>query len=420
MEIRSWEEGGSVKTETAAIEEDFGIHPGTRVELMLDRTPFYAEAGGQVGDTGKLYREGTDELLATVEGTYSPTSGIIAHRILSHAAIKKGDKVSAVVDAERREAIKRNHTGTHLLHAALRKVLGTHVKQAGSVVEPGRLRFDFSHFASVDESELQEIEKLANEEIIKNTPVQTAVMDLDQALEAGALAFFGEKYPDRVRVVDVPGFSKELCGGTHVARTGEIGLLKVIHEGSISAGVRRVEAITGEAALSHFQQVTVLIRNLADSVKASPAELAQAVEKLVDSQRALEKQVESLRMKLAQSQLSAFDERTRIVGDVKVLAMRVDALERNQMRTLADSLRQKLQSGVVVLGSVGDGKVALITALTPDLTKRLHAGKIAQTLAKRLGGSGGGRPDLAEAGGKDPDQLDNVLNEVYDIVGAML
>jgi alanyl-tRNA synthetase len=391
-----------------------------QAEIVLDHTPFYAEAGGQVGDTGKLLSEDSQEVVATVEDTYYPVSGLVAHRVVTHAPIRVGDKLPAIADAERREAIKRNHTGTHLLHAALRKVLGTHVKQAGSVVEPGRLRFDFSHFASVDESELQEIEKLANDEIIKNTPVQTAVMDLDQALEAGALAFFGEKYPDRVRVVDVPGFSKELCGGTHVDRTGEIGLLKVIHESSISAGVRRVEAITGEGALSHFQQVTVLIRNVADSVKASPAELTQAVEKLVDSQRALEKQVESLRMKLAQSQLSGFEERTRMVGDVKILAMRVDALERNQMRTLADSLRQKLQSGVVVLGSASDGKVALITALTPDLTKRLHAGKIAQTLAKRLGGSGGGRPDLAEAGGKDPEQLDNVLNEVYDIVGAML
>jgi alanyl-tRNA synthetase len=288
------------------------------------------------------------------------------------------------------------------------------------VVEPGRLRFDFSHFASVSEEELEEIEKLANEEIVKNIAVETKLMDLDEALETGAMAFFGEKYPDRVRVVAVPGFSKELCGGTHVSRTGDIGVLKITHESSISAGVRRVEAITGEGALEHYQEVTTLIRNLSGTVKASPADLSIAVEKLVESQRNLEKELESLRMKLAQSQLSDVEGHTHIVHEVKVLVMRVDALERNQMRTLADSLRQKLQSGVVVLGSASDDKVALIAALTPDLTKRLHAGKIAQAVAKRLGGSGGGRPDLAEAGGKDAERLDNVLNEVYDIVGAML
>ncbi|HWP83830.1 MAG TPA: alanine--tRNA ligase, partial [Terriglobia bacterium] len=298
---------------------------GARAEVVLDHTPFYAEAGGQVGDTGRLLKEETQELVAVVEDTYYPVSGLIAHRVVTRAPLGVGDKLTAVVDAERREAIKRNHTGTHLLHAALRQVLGTHVKQAGSVVEPGRLRFDFSHFASVDDVELQEIEKLANEEIIKNTPVETAVMDLDQALEAGALAFFGEKYPDRVRVVDVPGFSKELCGGTHVRRTGDIGLLKITYEGSISAGVRRVEAITGTGALEHFQQVTHLIRDLAGTVKTTPAELPAVLEKLIESQRALEKQIESLRMKAAQAQLADLGSRTRTVKDVKVLSARVDA-----------------------------------------------------------------------------------------------
>jgi len=420
MEFQSLEEDRSIRNGTAAIEEDFGIPPGKHAELVLDHTPFYAEAGGQVGDTGNLFREGTDELLATVENTYSPTSGIIAHRILSQATIKKGDKVTAVVDAERREATKRNHTATHLLHAALRQVLGTHVKQAGSVVEPGRLRFDFSHFASVSEDEVLEIEKLANEEIIKNIAVETSVMELDQALETGAMAFFGEKYPDKVRVVAVPGFSKELCGGTHVSRTGDIGLLKITHEGSISAGVRRVEAVTGEGALEQYQQVTILVRSLAATLKTSPADLPQVVERLVESERNLEKQLESLRLKLAQFQLQDLESHVRTVKDVKVLAMRMDGLERNQMRTIADSMRQKLQSGVVVLGSASDGKVALIAALTPNLTKRLHAGKIAQAVAQKLGGTGGGRPDLAEAGGKDLERLNDVIDEVYAIVEAML
>ncbi|MBI3934008.1 MAG: alanine--tRNA ligase [Acidobacteria bacterium] len=396
------------------------LPPGRRALVVLDHTPFYAEAGGQVGDRGVLRSEESQEVVATVEDTFYPVSGLIAHRVSTKASLKVGDRLTAVVDAERREATKRNHTATHLLHAALRQVLGTHVKQAGSVVESGRLRFDFSHFASVDETELQEIEKLANGEIIKNIAVETTVMELDQALETGAMAFFGEKYPDRVRVVTVPGFSRELCGGTHVSRTGDIGLLKITHEGSISAGVRRVEAVTGEGALEQYQQVTTLVRNLAGTLKAAPADLPEVVEKLVEAQRILEKQLDSLKLKVAQSQLSDFADRVRTVKDVKVLAQRMDGLERNQMRTLADSLRQKLRSGVVVLGSVSDGRVALIAALTSDLTKRLHAGKIAQAVAQKLGGTGGGRPDIAEAGGKHAEQLDNVLNEVYDIIGAML
>ncbi|OFV98501.1 MAG: alanine--tRNA ligase [Acidobacteria bacterium RIFCSPLOWO2_02_FULL_60_20] len=420
METQSVEEDGSIRSGTAAIEEDFGIPSGRHAELVLDHTPFYAEAGGQVGDTGSFLSEESQELVATVEDTYYPVSGLIAHRVVTRAPIRVGDRLTAVVNAERREATKRNHTATHLLHAALRQVLGTHVKQAGSVVEPGRLRFDFSHFASVSEDELQEIEKLANDEIVKNIAVETAVMELDQALETGAMAFFGEKYPDRVRVVAVPGFSKELCGGTHVSRTGDIGLLKITHEGSISAGVRRVEAISGQGALEDYQQVTTLVRNLAGTVKAAPDDLPEVVEKLVESQRNLEKQLESLKMKLAQSQLSDLEGRVKTVKDVKVLAIRLDALERNQMRTLADSMRQKLKSGVVVLGSASDGKVALIAALTADLTKRLHAGKIAQAVAQKLGGTGGGRPDMAEGGGKDLERLDDVLNEVYDIIGAML
>jgi alanyl-tRNA synthetase len=245
-------------------------------------------------------------------------------------------------------------------------------------------------------------------------------MELDQALETGAMAFFGEKYPDRVRVVDVRGFSKELCGGTHVSRTGDIGLLKITSEGSISAGVRRVEAVTGEGALEQYREVTTVVRNLAATLKTTPSDLPEAAEKLVESQKNLEKQVETLRLKLAQAQLADVESRVRLVKDVKVLSIRLEALERGQMRILADSLRQRLQSGVVVLATTSNDKVALIAALTPDLTKRLHAGKIAQAVAQKLGGTGGGRPDIAEAGGKDPARLDTVLNEVYEIVGAML
>ena len=396
------------------------LPPGAKAELVLDHTPFYAEAGGQVGDTGTLVREESHEVAAMVEDTYSPVSGLIAHRILSRAPLRVGDRLTAVVDAEKRDATKRNHTATHLLHAALRQVLGLHVKQAGSVVEPDRLRFDFSHFATVGQDEIEEIERLANAAILANTAVQTEVLELDQALESGALAFFGEKYPDRVRVVSVPDFSKELCGGTHVSRTGDIGLLKITHEGSIAAGVRRVEAVTGVKALGQYQAASNLIRELSSILKSETSDLAEKTEKLVEAQRQLEKQLESLKLKMAQAQLSDIESRVRSVKDVKVLSLQIDALDRNQMRSLADTLRQRLKSGVVVLATTTVGKVSLIVALTPDLTKRLHAGKIAQAVAQRLGGTGGGRPDLAEAGGKNPALLDTVLNEVYEIVGSML
>ena len=393
---------------------------GTRGELIFDHTPFYAEAGGQVGDTGVLVKEDTQEVVANVEDTYSPVSGLIAHRITCRAPIRVGDRLTAIVDAEKRRATMRNHTGTHLLNAALRQVLGTHVKQAGSVVDPDRLRFDFHHFASVSEDELQEIERLANDAIVRNAAVGTEVMELDRALDSGALAFFGEKYPDRVRVVTVPDFSKELCGGTHVSRTGDIGLLKVTSEGSISAGVRRVEAVTGERALQEFQTVTGLVHRIAAVLKTSPAEVPEMVERLLEAQRQLEKQVEALKFKTAQAQLADVEQQVRSVKDVRVLAIRLEALDRAQMRSMADVLRQRLKSGVVVLATTDNGKVSLIAALTPDLTKRLHAGKIAQAVAKRLGGTGGGRPDIAEAGGKNVNILDAVLNEVLAIVGEML
>ncbi|MBI4442010.1 MAG: alanine--tRNA ligase [Acidobacteria bacterium] len=396
------------------------VPPGTKAELVLDHTPFYAEAGGQVGDTGTLVREESHEVAAVVEDTYSPVSGLIAHRIVSRTPVRVGDRLTAVVFGEKRRATMRNHTATHLLHAALRQVLGPHVKQAGSVVEPDRLRFDFSHFAPVGHDEVEEIERLVNAEILENTAVQTEVLELDQALETGAMAFFGEKYPDRVRVVSVPDFSKELCGGTHVSRTGDIGLLKITHEGSIAAGVRRVEAVTGVTALGQFQAASNLIRELSGILKSETSDLTEKTEKLVEAHRELEKQIESLRLKAAQAQLADVESRVRSVKDVKVLSIRLDALDRSQMRTLADQLRQQLKSGVVVLGTVADGKVALIAALTPDLTKRLHAGKIAKQIAEKLGGTGGGRPDLAEAGGKNTAALDAVLNEVYEMIGAML
>ena len=429
LKLSSKKESGKEDSEKGGMAEMVDEIPaGSRAELVFDRTPFYAESGGQVGDTGVLLSEETEAKetrreVALVEATYSPVSGVIAHRITSRASLRVGDRLTAVVRTENRHATMRNHTATHLLHAALREVLGTHVKQAGSVVEPSRLRFDFAHFTSVEENELVEIERLVNAEVLKNAAVKTDVMDLEQAVETGAMALFGEKYQDKVRVVSVHGFSKELCGGTHVSRTGDIGLFKITAEGSISAGVRRLEAVTGEKALEQFQSVTSMVQRVATVVKSSAAdlvEMVEKVEKLAESERNLEKQVESLKLKMAQAQLTDLEARIRSVKQVKVLSLRLEALERSQMRSMADFLRQRLQSGVVVLATVSDGKVALIAALTKDLTPRLHAGKIAQAVARKLGGTGGGRPDIAEAGGKSVTELDSVLDEVYDIVGAML
>jgi len=396
------------------------LQPGERAEVILDRTPFYAEAGGQVGDTGLLLSEHLAEELAAVEDTHAPVPGLIAHRVLARAPLAVGDPVAAAVAESRRRSTMRNHTATHLMHAALRRVLGPHVKQAGSVVDPERLRFDFTHYAALDPTEIDEVERLVNEQILRNADVSTGIMDLEAALQTGAMALFGEKYGDRVRVVQVPGFSSELCGGTHADRTGDIGLFKIVSESSISAGVRRIEAITGEAAFRHYQETAERVQRIQQLLRANEPELVDAVERLLQSQRALEKKLEQLRGKLAVSRRGELAGAVRSVKDVKVLSTRVEEMDRNQMRNLVDQLKTELKSGVVVLGAAGEGKVALVVGVTKDLTPRLHAGKIAQAVAQKVGGTGGGRPDMAEAGGKDPAQLDAAIAEVPDIVGGML
>jgi alanyl-tRNA synthetase len=396
------------------------VEPGQRAELILDETPFYAEAGGQVGDKGNLYSAETGRLVARVENTYPAIAGLTAHRILAVERIRTGEVVRAEVDRAARLATMRNHTATHLLHASLRMVLGPHVKQAGSVVEPSRLRFDFTHYAAMDPSELEEVERLINEQILRNAEVQTELMELEQAVSGGAMALFGEKYGDVVRVVSVPGFSKELCGGTHVRRTGDIGLCKIAAEGSISAGVRRIEAVTGENALRRFQQAVQTLGRMSQLLKTPEAELADHLEKLLAEQRALERQIEVLKAKAAQAQLSELEPRARTLKGVKVLAGRVDGLDRQQMRSLADALRNKWKTAVVVLASAQDSSVAIVSAVTKDLTAKVHAGKLAGWLAQNLGGKGGGRSDLAEAGAKDAARLDSALESVYAQVEEML
>ncbi len=403
------------------------LKPGERGEIVLDHTPFYADAGGQVGDVGWLYGEDHNTIVAEVEGVTYPVQGVRAHRVVAKQPIHVGDKVDAMVNDEVRRATMRNHTGTHLLHAALRNVLGTHVKQAGSLVDPAHLRFDFSHFASLDDEELQDIEDLANREVLRNDRVEVIEdVPIDVAVnEYHAMALFGEKYGDRVRVIRIGDFSTELCGGTHTAATGEIGLIKVLKEGSVSSGVRRLEAVTGEGSLRHFRRdhqlenvVSTLVRGGDDQ---SPADaLKQELERREEELKKLRKELDQARMKSASTSVQSAAENVREVKGVKVLATRADNLERAQLRVLIDNLRNKLGSGVVVLGSVSDGKVALIVGVTKDLTSRVQAGKIIAEVAKKVGGSGGGRPDMAEAGGKDPAALDAALADSYNVVERLV
>jgi alanyl-tRNA synthetase len=403
------------------------IKPGERGEIVLDHTPFYADSGGQVGDVGWLYAEDHNTLVADVEGVTSPVQGVRAHRVLAKQPIHVGDKLDAVVNDQVRLSTMRNHTGTHLVHAALREVLGTHVKQAGSLVDPGHLRFDFSHFAAVGDEELQDIEDLANREVLKNDRVEVINdVPIDVAVnEYKAMALFGEKYGDKVRVIRIGDFSTELCGGTHTGATGEIGLIKILKEGSVSSGVRRLEAVTGEGSLRHFRKDHQLENVVSNVVRVgddqSPAEaLKLELERREDEVKKLRKELDQVRMKSAASSVSEASDQARDVKGVKVLATRADNLDRSQLRTLVDNLRNKLGSGVVVLGSVTDDKVALIVGVTKDLTSKIQAGKIIAEVAKKVGGSGGGRPDMAEAGGKDPSALDSALAESYGVVESFL
>jgi alanyl-tRNA synthetase len=403
------------------------LKPRQEGEVVLDHTPFYAEAGGQVGDVGWFYSEDRNTVLAEVGGTYYPMQGVRAHRVMAKQPIHVGGRVDAVVDVAVRQATMRNHTATHLLHAGLREVLGKHVKQAGSLVDPAHLRFDFSHFTSLADEELQDIEDLINKEVLRNERVEVVEnVPIDVAVnEYKAMALFGEKYGDRVRVIRIGEFSTELCGGTHTQATGEIGLIKILGEGGVSSGVRRVEAVTGENSVRHFRRdhelegvVRTLVRGSDD---VSPAQaLKSELDKREEEVKRLRRELDQARMKSAVSSVASIEDKVQVIGGIKVLAHRVDNLERSQMRTLLDNLRNKLGSGVVVLGSASNGKVALIVGVTKDLTARVQAGKVIGPVAQKVGGSGGGRPDMAEAGGKNPEALDAALAEVYIIVRSLV
>jgi alanyl-tRNA synthetase len=433
------------------------LNEGDEGEVVLDRTPFYAESGGQVGDVGRLINPvatapGTDltaarrgrsgtgvppvnhaqdaraTLFAKVEDTYSPAQGLIVHKVkVEKGTLKVGDTVTAEVDVEKRDATRRNHTATHLMHAALREVLGTHVKQAGSVVAPNYLRFDFSHYQPLTDAEIEEIERLVNYHILRNEPVQTDEMAVEEAMRSGAMALFGEKYGEKVRVLSIKGaegiFSKELCGGTHVRATGDIGVFKITSDESIASGVRRIRAVTGVDAYERFREDEQIITQVTSDLRTSRADLPAMIGKLQDELKKARREADELRLKIATgaagSAASNGDDAREVAG-VRVLAREASGLDAAGMRQLSDTLLARIKSGVVVIGRSNDGKASLIVRTSDDLTKKVPAGQVIKELAPIIGGKGGGKPDMAEGGGNQPEKLAEALEASYGVVERLL
>lgn len=394
------------------------IGPGQEADVILDRTPFYAESGGQVGDAG--YLRG-DAVLAEVLDTKRPLAGLIVHRVLvKRGEITVGQRLLASVDADRRSTTVKNHTATHLVHAALRQILGDHVRQEGSLVAPDRLRFDFRHYGPVSVAEIAEIEEIVNTKLWANLPVTVEQMRLDEALAKGALAFFGDKYGEEVRVIGVADFSIELCGGTHAQATGEIGLFKITHESGVAAGIRRIEALTGPGAFEYVRREGDVLRESANRLKTKPLEVPEKVDRLIDSVRTFEREVQRLRAKLGAEIAEELLKKATQVSGVTVVAGLAEQCDQRALRELVDRLKTKISSGVIVLATSSDGRVGWVAAVTPDLTSRLHAGKLVKEVASMTGGSGGGRPDLAEAGGKNPEELDRAIRLVPELVKRFL
>jgi alanyl-tRNA synthetase len=432
------------------------LNEGDEGEVVLDRTPFYAESGGQVGDVGRLINPpatagGTDLIapvsgegdtgvppvnhaqdaratsIATVKDTYSPAQGLIVHKVkVEKGTLKLGDTVTAEVDVEKRDATRRNHTATHLMHAALREVLGTHVKQAGSVVAPNYLRFDFTHYQPLTSAEIDEIERLVNYHILRNEPVQTDEMAVEEAMRSGAMALFGEKYGEKVRVLSIKGaeaiFSKELCGGTHVRATGDIGVFKITSDESIASGVRRIRAVTGLDAYERFREDEQIIDTVASNLRTSRAELPLVIAKLQDELKKARREADELRMKIATGAGNAATngDEAREVAGVKVIAREASGLDASGMRQLSDTLLARIKSGVVVIGRSNDGKASLIVRTSDDLTKRVPAGLVIKELAPIIGGKGGGKADMAEGGGGRPEKLSEALEASYGVVERLL
>jgi len=387
---------------------------GQKAEIVVDDTPFYGESGGQTGDTGYLEGQGFS---FTVEDTKKPIDKFIVHKgVVRSGEIKVGAKAKMVVDLERRKAIAANHSGTHLLQAALKAVLGNHIKQSGSLVNAERLRFDFTHFSKITDEEMQRVETIANDMIRKNISVQTEVCALEDALKTGATAVFDEKYGETVRIVKMGEMSMELCGGTHVARTGDIGVLKILHESAIAAGVRRIEAVTGREAVAHIQKTEEELKRTAGLFKAGQLEVYDRADKLLKTVRDLEKEIEALKGKLAAKDSGDLMSQVKEIAGVRVLAAEVAITDAKTLRDFGDKLRDKLASGVILLGSKADDKALLLCMVTKDLANKFHAGNIVKELAPIVGGKGGGRPDMAQAGGTQPENLSKIFTELEKLL----
>jgi alanyl-tRNA synthetase len=412
---------------------------GEDVEVFLDKTPFYGESGGQVGDVGiivkvssKHYAVSSEEenskksaycLLPTayyeaeaeVIDTKKVIEGLHSHIVkIKKGSLRVWDKVTCTIDIHKRKSTMRNHTATHLLQASLRSTIGEHVKQAGSLVEPERLRFDFTHFSSLNSSEIKEIEDIVNQKILENLQVDTSVMDIKNAIASGATALFGEKYGETVRVVNIQGFSSELCGGTHCKTTGEIGAFVITSEGSVASGIRRIEALTGAAAIDHFREKENELRRISDMLKTDKP--SERIEKLIADLKELEREVERLKGKAAVESSAMLIENAKEVNGIKIISSRIDGLEKKDLRVLADNLKERIKSGVIVLASTTDGEAALLSMVTTDLISKVKAGDILKEVAHLAGGRGGGKPEMAEGGTKDIEKLDKALEAVYDIV----
>ncbi|RPJ17187.1 MAG: alanine--tRNA ligase [Desulfobacteraceae bacterium] len=390
---------------------------GRNIEIVTEKTPFYGESGGQAGDAGFIRSK---NLEISVSDTVKDPAGIIIHkgRVVS-GTVGRGDTVTLAVDIERRSAVARNHTATHILHSVLRQVLGDHVKQAGSLVAHDRLRFDFTHFSQVDSESIDRIEMLVNERIRENMPMSTEEMDAERAFKSGATALFEEKYGDVVRVVSLASFSRELCGGTHTDRTGNIGFFRITGESSVASGVRRIESLTGACAVEYIQQTSSMLNETARLLKEKPGALLQRVEKMLLHQKSLEKEIEKMKSKAASAATDAIDSDLKMLNGISVLVKKVTAETPSVMRELADKFRDKIKSGIVVLGSTAESKVLLIAVVTKDLTSRYHAGNIVKHVSSIVGGSGGGRPDMAQAGGNRPEKLDEALAKASDLIGSL-
>jgi alanyl-tRNA synthetase len=394
---------------------------GGQGEVILDRSPFYAEAGGQIGDVGTLSCP-DGSVHVRVLDTVAPVPGLVVHRVqVERGTVRMGASLMAQVDAELRPETMRNHTATHLLHAALQEVLGLHARQAGSYVGPDRLRFDFNHMQAMTAAEIRQVEERVNTVILENRPVSKTVMDRDEAVSSGAIAFFGEKYGDQVRVVDVPGFSRELCGGTHCHRTGQIGPFRILSERGVSAGVRRVEAVTGRVALQRFATGDGILARMEAMLSVPREKAEETLQRNLGRQRELEKEVERLKLKLAAAGTGQdLSQEVRKVDGVQVLAREVAGLDRSAMRNLADSLKAEIQPGIVVLGSTEGKRVSLLVSVTEDLRHRVDAREVVRELAGIVGGGGGGHATMAEAGGRDPERLGEALAASTDVVERLL